>query len=102
MVYNLACNMGGMGFIENNHALCMLGVLINFLNLWQRTWIIVKTFFIVVVLVHILLTNKLEIKSADDQALADSLFYPADPETGYGWECLFNEILTQLLKQIMI
>ena len=23
MVYNLACNMGGMGFIENNHALCM-------------------------------------------------------------------------------
>ena len=29
MVYNLACNMGGMGFIENNHALCMLSVLIN-------------------------------------------------------------------------
>ena len=28
-VYNLACNMGGMGFIENNKADCMLSVLIN-------------------------------------------------------------------------
>ena len=28
-VYNLAANMGGMGFIENNKALCMLSVLIN-------------------------------------------------------------------------
>ncbi len=29
VVYNLACNMGGMGFIENNRALCMNSVLIN-------------------------------------------------------------------------
>ena len=28
-VFNLACNMGGMGFIENNKAECMLSVLIN-------------------------------------------------------------------------
>ncbi len=28
-VYNLACDMGGMGFIENNKALCMISVLIN-------------------------------------------------------------------------
>jgi len=28
-VYNFAANMGGMGFIENNKALCMLSVLIN-------------------------------------------------------------------------
>ena len=28
-VFNLACNMGGMGFIENNKADCMLSVLIN-------------------------------------------------------------------------
>src|SRR5437660_8721543 len=28
-VYNLAADMGGMGFIENNKALCMLSVLIN-------------------------------------------------------------------------
>ena len=28
-VYNLACNMGGMGFIQNNHALCMESVLIQ-------------------------------------------------------------------------
>src|SRR5205814_10297373 len=29
LVYNLAADMGGMGFIENNKALCMLSVLIN-------------------------------------------------------------------------
>ena len=29
VVYNLACNMGGMGFIENNKGLCMISVLIN-------------------------------------------------------------------------
>jgi len=29
IVYNLAADMGGMGFIENNRALCMLSVLIN-------------------------------------------------------------------------
>ncbi len=28
-VYNLAADMGGMGFIESNKALCMLTVLIN-------------------------------------------------------------------------
>ena len=28
-VYNLACDMGGMGFIENNRARCMLSVLIS-------------------------------------------------------------------------
>ena len=28
-IFNLACNMGGMGFIENNKALCMISVLIN-------------------------------------------------------------------------
>ena len=28
-IFNLACNMGGMGFIELNKAECMLSVLIN-------------------------------------------------------------------------
>ena len=28
-IYNMACNMGGMGFIENNKTECMLSVLIN-------------------------------------------------------------------------
>ena len=28
-VFNMACNMGGMGFIENNKALCMLSSVIN-------------------------------------------------------------------------
>ena len=35
-VFNMACNMGGMGFIENNKAECMQSVLINtkFINSW--------------------------------------------------------------------
>ena len=28
-IFNFACNMGGMGFIENNKAECMLSVLVN-------------------------------------------------------------------------
>ena len=33
-----------------------------------------------------------------DQALAEPDAYPADPESGYGWEKLFNEILTNFYE----
>ena len=46
-IYNMACNMGGMGFIENNKAECMLSVLIN-TNLLRASLInkVKKYFFI--------------------------------------------------------
>ena len=46
---------------------------------------------------HILLTNKPKLKALD-QALAEPDAYPADPESGYGWEKLFNEILTNFYE----
>ena len=44
-VFNLACNMGGMGFIENNKAECMLSVLINTNLLEKSKKYNVKKFF---------------------------------------------------------
>ena len=87
-VYNLAADMGGIGFIENNRALCMLSVLIN---------------------THLLMAAKKEgtdrffyassacVYAADKQvdpnvtALKEADAYPAMPEDGYGWEKLFSE-----------
>ena len=87
-VYNLACNMGGMGFIENNKAECMLSVLINtnLLNLSKEYNI--KIFFF---------SSSACVYSAEKQKkvfiknLKESDAYPADPEDGYGWEKLFSE-----------
>src|SRR5438477_12765190 len=44
-IYNLAANMGGMGFIEHNKALCMLSVLINTHMLQAALKSKVKRFF---------------------------------------------------------
>ena len=44
-VFNLAADMGGMGFIENNKALCMLSVLINTHMLMAAKDAGVKRFF---------------------------------------------------------
>ena len=87
-IFNFACNMGGMGFIENNKAECMLSVLVN-TNLLRAA-----------------LTNKCEkyffsssacVYNASKQnktfiaGLKETDAYPADPEDGYGWEKLFSE-----------
>src|SRR5690242_16458684 len=45
VVINLACDMGGMGFIENNKALCMVSVLINTHLLMAAREFGVKRFF---------------------------------------------------------
>ena len=87
-IYNLACNMGGMGFIENNKAECMLSVLIN-TNLLRAS-----------------IKNKCEKYLFSSSAcvyngskqnetfipgLKETDAYPAEPEDGYGWEKLFSE-----------
>ena len=87
-VYNMACNMGGMGFIENNKAECMLSVLIN-TNLLRacRTNKIKKYFF----------SSSACVYNGDKQnknfipGLKEQDAYPAQPEDGYGWEKLFSE-----------
>lgn len=87
-IYNLACNMGGMGFIENNRALCMLSVLINTHLLMAARHFGVKKY---------LYSSSACVYAADKQtdtvvtALKESDAYPAMPEDGYGWEKLFSE-----------
>jgi len=87
-VYNLACNMGGMGFIENNKALCMLSILINTHLLMAAKEHNVKKY---------LYSSSACVYAADKQtdtavtALKEADAYPAMPEDGYGWEKLFSE-----------
>ena len=87
-VYNLACNMGGMGFIENNKAECMLSVLIN-TNLLRACLNnkVKKYFFSSSACVY----NTEKQDYSFIEGLKETDAYPAMPEDGYGWEKLFSE-----------
>tara|TARA_Y100001970_G_C14183119_1_gene830960 strand:+ start:698 stop:1690 length:993 start_codon:yes stop_codon:yes gene_type:complete len=87
-IYNMACNMGGMGFIENNKAECMLSVLIN-TNLLRACLKnnIKKYFFSSSACVY----NGQKQKETFVPGLKEEDAYPAEPEDGYGWEKLFSE-----------
>lgn len=91
-VYCLAADMGGMGFIENNKALCMLSVLINTHMLQAAAAAGVKRYFY---------SSSACVYNADKQAstnptpLREADAYPALPEDGYGWEKLFSERMCQ-------
>jgi GDP-D-mannose 3',5'-epimerase len=87
-IYNLAADMGGMGFIENNKAACMLTVLINtHLLVAAKTNGVSRYFF----------SSSACVYNADKQSktliepLREEDAYPAMPEDGYGWEKLFSE-----------
>ena len=87
-VFNMACNMGGMGFIENNKAECMLSVLINTnLLIACKERGIKKYFFSSSACAY----NKTKQEKVFIEGLKEEDAYPADPEDGYGWEKLFSE-----------
>lgn len=87
-VYNLAADMGGMGFIENHKAECMLSVLINtHLLVASRNNKVKKFFFASSACVY----NAEKQDRPDIDGLKESDAYPAMPEDGYGWEKLFSE-----------
>lgn len=87
-VYNLACDMGGIGFIENNKAECMLNVLINtHLLMAAKDHRVSKYFFASSACVYA--ASKQD--STKGTALCEEDAYPAMPEDGYGWEKLFGE-----------
>ena len=96
IVYNLAADMGGMGFIENNKALCMLSVLINthLLDGGERRRR--RPFFY---------ASSACVYAADKQtdpnvtALKEEDAYPAMPEDGYGWEKLFSERMCRHFRE---
>jgi len=88
LVFQLAADMGGMGFIENNRALCMLSVLINTHMLMAAKDLGVQRF---------LYSSSACVYNGDKQKTPDVIplreedAYPALPEDGYGWEKLFSE-----------
>ena len=96
VVYNLAADMGGMGFIELNKALCMLSVLINtHLLLASKKFGVSRFFF----------SSSACVYNADKQrdpkvtALKEADAYPALPEDGYGWEKLFSERMCRHFRE---
>ncbi len=96
VVYNLAADMGGMGFIENNKALCMLSVLINTHLLMAARQAHVQRFFF---------ASSACVYNAEKQldprvtALKEADAYPALPEDGYGWEKLFSERMCRHFRE---
>ena len=95
-IFNLACNMGGMGYIENNKAECMLSVLINTNLLNSAVKNKVKKFFFsssACVYASQKQSNFL------DPRLTESDAYPADPEDGDGWDKLFSERMCRHFKE---
>jgi nucleoside-diphosphate-sugar epimerase len=96
MVYNLAADMGGMGFIENNRALCMLSVLINTHLLMAAKKFGVERYFY---------SSSACVYRADKQTSPDVVplkeadAYPAMPEDGYGWEKLFSERMCRHFRE---
>lgn len=94
-VYNLACDMGGMGFIENNKALCMLSVLINTHLLMCAKDNGVKRYFY---------ASSACVYNGEKQKdlvadLKEDDAYPALAEDGYGWEKLFSERMCRHFRE---
>jgi GDP-D-mannose 3', 5'-epimerase len=88
VVFQLAADMGGMGFIENNKALCMLSVLTNTHMLMAAREKGVERFFYSS---SACVYNAEKQTNPDVIALKEADAYPAMPEDGYGWEKLFSE-----------
>lgn len=95
-VYNLAADMGGMGFIEANKALCMLSVLINTHMLQASVETGVSRFFFSSSACVYAEGKQL---SADVIPLKEEDAYPAMPEDGYGWEKLFGERMCRHFRE---
>ena len=95
-VYNLAADMGGMGFIETHKAACMQSVLINTHLLLAARDCGVRRFFY---------ASSACVYAADKQTSPDILplkegdAYPAMPEDGYGWEKLFSERMCRHFRE---
>ena len=95
-IYNFAANMGGMGFIENNKALCMLSVLINtqMLQAAQRSGV-QRYFYSSSACVY----NGDKQRDTNCPGLKEEDAYPALAEDGYGWEKLFSERMCRHFRE---
>lgn len=95
-IYNLAADMGGMGFIETHKAECMLSVLISTHMLMAAREHGCERFFY---------SSSACVYAAEKQtdadvvALKESDAYPANAEDGYGWEKLFSERMARHFRE---
>ena len=95
-IFNLAADMGGMGFIENNKAACMISVLINtHLLLASKDCGIERFFYSSSACVY----NGDKQTDPDNPGLKESDAYPALAEDGYGWEKLFSERMCRHFRE---
>ena len=95
-VYQLAADMGGIGFIEQHKARCMLSVLITTqLLVAARDAGVARFFFASSACVY----NAARQASPDVTALREEDAYPAMPEDGYGWEKLFSEHMCRHFRE---
>lgn len=94
--YQLAADMGGIGFIELNKALCMLSVLINTHMLLAAKDHGVESFFYAS---SACVYNEDKQNRADASPLREADAYPAMPEDGYGWEKLFSERMCRHFRE---
>src|SRR5438874_4232119 len=96
MIYNLAADMGGMGFIETHKAECMLSVLTSTHMLVAAKEAGTERFFY---------SSSACVYNGDKQtrtdvtALKEEDAYPAMPEDGYGWEKLFSERMARHYRE---
>jgi GDP-D-mannose 3', 5'-epimerase len=96
VVFQLAADMGGMGFIENNKALCMLSVLTStHMLLAARDSGVERFFYSSSACVY----NGDKQRSEDVVPLKEEDAYPALAEDGYGWEKLFTERMCRHFRE---
>ena len=95
-IYNLAADMGGMGFIELNKGLCMLTVLINTHMLMAARHCGARRFFYSS---SACVYAGYKQRETDNPGLKEADAYPADPEDGYGWEKLFSERMCRHFRE---
>ena len=95
-IYNLAANMGGMGFIEHNKGLCMLSVLINTHMLQAALKYKTNCFFYAS---SACVYNADKQKTFEAPSLKEEDAYPALAEDGYGWEKLFSERMCRHFRE---
>ena len=96
MIYNLAADMGGMGFIETHKAECMLSVLISTHMLVAAKEAGTERFFYSS---SACVYNGDKQTESDVTALKEEDAYPALPEDGYGWEKLFSERMARHYRE---
>jgi nucleoside-diphosphate-sugar epimerase len=95
-IFNFAANMGGMGFIENNKALCMLSVLINtHMLMAAEKYGVARYFYSSSACVY----SAYKQRDPNNPGLREEDAYPAMAEDGYGWEKLFSERMCRHFRE---